>query len=254
MNDSKILAGLISPSVLAEAESDSSGSVLADIRACDCLEIRYDLFDSSTDWSQLAARVEHLHPTALLLGTIRLQRDGGNFDNSMASMRLPIWGRILDGEKVPHWLDLELECVRDFEALQGLSAVCGTRVLLSQHHFDGIPPEGELNSFAQQCRHLGAPGFKIACMSHRQGDTARLYSFIRKQAAHFELFSAFAMGATGRASRVYSLACGANLTYGAIGEALAPGQIQVMPMRRLLDDLKLCHEEADVEKRLGARA
>lgn len=250
MRPNSLLAGLISPQVLAAAELDPSGPVAAEIRACDCLEIRYDLFDADAPWPGLAARVANLHPGALRLGTIRLRRDGGSFDDSMASMRLPLWGDLLEARVGLHWVDLELECARDFEALKALTAARGTRVLLSQHHFDGIPPAGELMSFAKECRHLGAPGFKIACMSHCVGDTAGLYEFIRKQSKHFELFSAFAMGATGQASRVFSLACGANLTYGAIGAVLAPGQIQVGAMRRLLADLRFCKDEASVARRL----
>lgn len=254
MRHKNLLTGLISPQVLAAAEANPAGPVAAEVRSCGCLEIRYDLFPAAENWTSLAARVARLHPEALRLATIRLQRDGGAFDDSMASMRLPLWGTLLEAEVAPHWVDLELECVHEFEALRSLTAPRGCEVLLSQHHFDGIPPEGELLSFAQQCRHLGAPGFKISCMSHVHGDTERLYAFIRKEARHFELFAAFAMGATGQASRIFSLACGANLTYGAIGEALAPGQIQVGVMRRLLADLDLFHCESDVVKCLEVSA
>jgi len=254
MRHKKFLTGLVTPQVLSAAESDPNGSVLKELRTCGCLEIRYDLFTATEDWALLAERVERLHPAALRLATVRLRRDGGAFDDSRASMRLPLWGALCEAATPPHWFDLELECVSDFEALRALAAGCGARVLLSQHHFDGIPAEGELASFAQQCRQLGAAGFKIACMSHVTGDTAGLYSFIRKEAPHFELFSAFAMGSTGQVSRIWSLACGANLTYGAIGEVQAPGQIQVGEMHRIIERLDSFEDEGEVMRLLETGA
>jgi 3-dehydroquinate dehydratase I len=253
MRPNSVLVGLLSPQVLSIVENDPNCIVAQELQSCDCVEIRYDLFPEE-QWSELAARTRRVHPNALRLATIRLQRDGGNFSNEQATMRLPLWGEILEAPVGVHWLDLELECARDYTALAALAQASHARILLSQHHFDGIPLEGELVSFAQQCRRLGAPGFKIACMSHSLGDTAGLYAFTRKQANHFELFSAFAMGATGQASRIYSLACGANVTYGAIGEVLAPGQIQVKTMRRLMDALSQCSDEAAVTRLLESLA
>ena len=54
----------------------------------------------------------------------------------------------------------------------------------------------------------------------------------------FELFAAFGMGTTGKASRVWSLKEGANLTYGSIGEAKAPGQVDVLKMKKAMDELE----------------
>ena len=246
MRPKAILTGLVSPIVLAEAEAHPTGAVASDIRACDCLEIRYDLFSSQDEWSSLSARVARLHPQVLRLGTIRLQRDGGNFDNGMASMRFPLWSYLLEAPVGLHFIDLELECARDYALLRSQAVLSGTRILLSQHHFDGIPPIGELESFVHEALRLEAPGFKISCMSHCKGDTAPLYEFTRKHSAQFEWFAAFAMGAEGQASRLYSLSCGANLTYGAIGEVLAPGQIQVGLMRRLLQDMDHWKDENEV--------
>ena len=74
---------------------------------------------------------------------------------------------------------------------------------------------------------LGANGYKTACMSTAAGDFDEIYPLIEQESKNFELFSLFAMGASGQESRVKSLLFGANITYCSIGKAVAPGQLSV---------------------------
>jgi 3-dehydroquinate dehydratase-1 len=55
------------------------------------------------------------------------------------------------------------------------------------------------------------------------------------------------MGETGKASRVWSLKEGANLTYGSIGQAHAPGQVDVLKMARAIRELPDLNTPADVQ-------
>lgn len=232
-----ILTGLISASVLAEAEAFPEGKIAQGLRLCNALEIRYDLFPDQSGWPLVADRVRQLNPAAFLLGTIRLRRDGGDFDDALEGMRLPLWGAILEAEVVPHWLDLEQDSLSQYEALRAFALVRGTKILLSQHNFSTIPTIAELSGFVADCKRVGANGFKVAAMSHVEGDCEELYRFTQEHAFEFEWFAAFGMGNTGRASRLWSLTCGANLTYGAIGDSLAAGQISVSWMQTLLTRL-----------------
>ena len=232
----KYLAGLIDSAVLAALESDPMHPVFLDLQACSALEIRYDFFDPSC-WEGLSARVRNLAPHAMQIGTIRLKRDGGVFQDSRANERLPLWKKILETEQVPEWLDLEQDCLYSYGKLSDLADSRDVNILISQHNFFRVPTAMELRDFARDVSRLGAEGLKIAAMCNSEEDCDRLYDFARENNDEFDLFAAFGMGDIGRVSRVWSLKEGANLTYGAIGHVAAPGQIQVPVMAEALEKL-----------------
>ena len=241
----KYLAGLIDPEVLSAIESDSLHPVFLDLQACSALEIRYDFFEPSC-WNSLSARVRKLAPHALQIGTIRLKRDGGAFQDSRANERLPLWKDILEADQVPDWLDLEQDCLYSYERLSDLADNRDVNILVSQHNFSRVPTAMELRDFARDVSRLGARGLKIAAMCNSEEDCDRLYDFARENSDDFELFAAFGMGDFGRVSRVWSLKEGANLTYGAIGHVVAPGQIQVPVMARALEKLSELHSRFEI--------
>lgn len=241
----KYLVGLIDSEVLSAIESDAMHPVFLDLQACSALEIRYDFFEPSC-WNGLSARVRKLAPHALQIGTIRLKRDGGAFQDSRASERLPLWKEILEAEQVPDWLDLEQDCLYSYERLSDLADNRDVNILVSQHNFSRVPTAMELRDFARDVSRLGARGLKIAAMCNSEEDCDRLYDFARENSDDFELFAAFGMGDYGRVSRVWSLKEGANLTYGAIGHVVAPGQIQVPVMARALEKLSELHSRFEI--------
>jgi 3-dehydroquinate dehydratase-1 len=201
---SRFIAGLVSPDVLQESLA---------IKKCDILEIRYDLFENTSEWAALAQKVSELNPKALRLGTIRLERDGGAWKNERATERAALLkGKDLD------WIDIE----------RGISTKnYDKKIIHSWHLFDRVPNEQELNEFAEECLDLKVQGCKVAAMAKSKNDAEPLYDFAKKYGKYFELFSAFAMGEEGKESRTRSLKEGANLTYASIGKALAPGQLSV---------------------------
>ena len=85
-SNEKFLVGLVGPEVLSAIESDPMHPVFLDIEACKALEIRYDFFEPSV-WDGLSTRVRKVAPHALQIGTIRLKRDGGIFQDSSAGER-----------------------------------------------------------------------------------------------------------------------------------------------------------------------
>jgi len=201
------IAGLISPSVLQNAPASSA-------EKCGILEIRYDLFKDITEWGGLSQKVSKLNPKALRLGTIRLEKDGGKWENRREAERRELFEKISDGLD---WIDLE----------RGFELSPEKKIIRSWHLFDRIPSEQELSEFAEECLNSGACGCKVAAMAHSKDDVLPLYDFAKKYGNKFELFAAFAMGEHGKESRSRSLKEGANLTYASIGEALAPGQLKV---------------------------
>ena len=59
------------------------------------------------------------------------------------------------------------------------------------------------------------------------------------------------MGETGKISRIWSLKEGANLTYGSIGKAAAPGQIDVALMRKAIDKLEITTSQIELSSFLN---
>jgi len=207
----QFVAGLISPEVLAKT---------ATIKKCGILEIRYDLFKDFAEWNELSQKVSELNPKALRLGTIRLERDGGKWENGRAGERNELFEKILNNGKILDWIDMERGM--DFSQLKERA-----KIICSWHLFDRVPGEQELCEFAGECLKSGACGCKVAAMAHSKNDALPLYSFAKKYEKKFELLSAFAMGEHGQESRIRSLKEGANLIYASIGKALAPGQLSV---------------------------
>jgi len=231
----KYLVGLVDPETLAAAESEDLHPARIDYSSCDILEIRYDFFDES-EWRGLSARVRALAPDTAQLGTIRLKRDGGTFPDARVVDRPGLWMSILGAPEVPEWLDLERDCLHDYNALRELSTPKNVNILISEHNFSRVPSDLELKNYLTDVKRVKADGIKIAAMSNSIDDCSRLYKFAKK-AKGFKLIAAFGMGKTGKVSRIWSLKEGANLTYGSIGKAAAPGQIDVAIMRKAIDKL-----------------
>ena len=241
----KNLVGLVSPHVLSAAEADPVSPAVMDLQACDMLEIRYDWFEKGM-WPELSARVRKLAPESAQIGTVRLARDGGTFPDDSAVERPALWKTIFAAAEVPEWMDLERDCLHDYGALAELATPRGTRIIVSEHNFVRIPTLLELKKLAQDAQRVKAAGLKIAAMSNGPLDCQRLYQFASKNAKNFEMFAAFGMGVSGKPSRIWSLHEGANLTYGSIESCAAPGQLDVLTMRKALDAFDGFHSEDDI--------
>ena len=233
-DSTKYLVGLVGPDTLEAAEKDLFHPVRKALEDCNALEIRYDFFPLDA-WDNISERLRSIAPGKLQIGTIRLKRDGGKFDDARAVERPALWEKLLAAKQVPEWLDLERDCLADFTQLNNAAHPRNASILVSEHNFVRIPNEAELETFAQDVKRVGAQGLKIAAMSNSDSDCERLYKFAKKFGKKFQMFAAFGMGETGKASRLWSLKEGANLTYGSIGHSEAPGQIEVSTMKNALE-------------------
>ena len=245
----KYLVGLVDPETLAAAESEELHPSRIDYESCDILEIRYDFFDES-EWQGLSGRIRKIAPKAIQLGTIRLKHDGGTFPDAKAIERITLWQKILNAADFPEWLDLERDYLHDFDELRKLAEPKGVKILISEHNFTRIPSDLELKNYLTDVKRIKADGIKIAAMSNTDEDCTRLYKFAKK-AKGFKLIAAFGMGETGKISRIWSLKEGANLTYGAIGKAAAPGQIDVALMRKAIDKLEMTTSQIELSSFLN---
>ena len=128
MRCSPLIAGVLSAPVLESAEAAPDGEVAGNVRLCEVLEIRYDLFPDRKVWADIARRAKSLHPSAILLGTIRLERDGGALPDSFGGRRMSFWEKIIDADERPDWLDLERFALADYASLRSRCACTGSSI------------------------------------------------------------------------------------------------------------------------------
>jgi len=137
----------------------------------------------------------------------------------------------LAAEYSPMLLDVELRTLARRAGLRRYLARAGARVLASWHDFESTPPAGALRSrLASMSRYSGHA--KVVTMARGAGDAARVLSLY--SSAGGTRLVAFCMGEAGRASRVLCLCLGSPFTYASLGAPVAPGQMAIGELRRLL--------------------
>lgn len=172
-----------------------------------------------------------------LLFTFRTQGEGGNRPASLKEYR-DLLCRAICSDCVD-LVDVELflghETVRD---LAKLAHDRGVRVILSNHDFHSTPDREELLDRLKQMEALGADLAKIAVMPESPEDVLTLLS-ATSEAAHTLSCPVISMSmkGTGLVSRLSGELFGSCLTFGSVGDASAPGQIDVRELRGILDIL-----------------
>ena len=242
------LVCVLTPELLTLLESAPGAPEVELLCECDAVEIRYDLFRDQAIWPDLASRVLALNRESSIIGTIRLVRDGGRYPDADASKRQKAWEVICARGQHPHWIDVELEALPDSEELIDLAHGCGAEIIVSKHDFNGVPSLEEMRAWSKLALEYCAQGFKVAATSKTVGDCKPLYQLAALTKDSFEWLASFAMGDLGRASRAYSLTCGANLCYVAIGQAVAAGQISALDMIELEECILDAGSEDEVKK------
>jgi 3-dehydroquinate dehydratase/shikimate dehydrogenase len=156
--------------------------------------------------------------------TCRAMWEGGRFDGSEEERR-SILAAALDrgAERV----DIEWQAIDGHAtgvAFRDLVSRHPERIVVSSHHFDGVP--ADLESKARAMRALGAGTIKIAVSVTCASQTLRLKTIAKDGGA-----VVIGMGELGIASRLLAGRFGSEWTYA--GDGLAPGQI---PARQMIDD------------------
>ncbi len=168
--------------------------------------------------------------------TLRLQRDGGAWENARSRERESIW-LALTGMQIPHcdFMDVEIEeassiALETWDALKSGAA----QVLLSHHSFTPAKPE-VWEEKLELMRGFNPAAVKFAVAVKDSGEASSLLRFGRKVAAEFPLCCVLGMGEAGSATRVISPLLGCPITYAFVeGTAVAPGQLSLKQLRALL--------------------
>lgn len=211
-------------------EGKASGADLAEWRA----DWYADLWEPKALEETLGALREGLGNLPLL-ATFRTAGEGGEREAAAAEYEEFLMRVLASGST--DLLDVELFMGEDL-----LKRICreahgrGVKVVASSHDFQKTPPKEEMVGRLIKMQEAGADLLKIAVMPSDAGDVLTLLSatWEMKSCHAVQPVISMSMGSLGVLSRISGEIFGSALTFGAAGQASAPGQLGVEELRTAL--------------------
>ncbi|MBA1340860.1 MAG: 3-dehydroquinate dehydratase [ANME-2 cluster archaeon] len=194
------------------------------------LEVRIDLLGIK-DKKELALLLDELHEQVGLpiIATNRCKKEGGRWDGSEEARveLLMLAQTMVDAVDVELFAPLRNRVV---DAARSLDKV----LIISSHDFKVTPPASVMTATLQQAMAAGADIAKLAVTPNSTADTLTLL-WVTKE-ADFPV-STIAMGKLGSHTRVVAPIYGSVLTYGAVEDAVAPGQLRIDELKHFMEVL-----------------
>ena len=199
------------------------------LQGADILEIRLDLLGIKDTKSALEMIAEVKAAVNLsCIATNRLPIDGGKWEGP-EEKRIQL---LLDILPVVDAVDVELAAAPDLrEKLISTTHELGKTVIVSHHDFNGTPPMDKIKDMLEMAWQSGGDIAKFAVKANSSADTINLLRITHEATRPVCLI---AMGDLGKHTRVIAPFYGSVLTYGSVGEAVAPGQLSIAELKRTM--------------------
>lgn len=218
--------------ILAAAESFESVKK-------DVVEWRADWFDGVFDFAQVEAVLKELRQVlgnTPILFTFRTSNEGGE-----KAIEPSAYAELNKRAAATGLIDLV-----DVEAFTGDEVVrdiiesaheSGIVVVASNHDFEKTPEKDEIVRRLRKMQELDADIPKIAVMPQSRKDVLTLLSATEEMASEYadRPIITMSMSATGLISRLCGECFGSALTFGAVGKASAPGQMNASDLSEILN-------------------
>ena len=195
--------------------------------ALDVVEWRVDWFEGVFDFAQVEDVLKDLR-SALgetpILFTFRTSKEGGE-----KAIEADAYAELNKKAAATGLVDL----VKDI--IEGAHAY-GVKVVASNHDFDTTPDKDDIVGRLVKMQELGADIPKIAVMPQCKKDVLTLLEATREMAEEHadRPIITMSMAGTGLISRLCGEVFGSALTFGAVGKASAPGQMNASDLREIL--------------------
>ena len=211
--------------------------------AKDVVEWRVDWFEGVFDFAQVEDVLKELRPAlggTPILFTFRTSKEGGEksilpADYAMLNERAAATGLV-------DLVDVEAFTGDDVvkEIIEAVHSY-GVKVVASNHDFDKTPEKDELVRRLIKMQELGADIPKIAVMPQNKKDVLTLLAATEEMVSEHadRPIITMSMAGTGLISRLCGEVFGSALTFGAVGKASAPGQMNAADLNTVLH---LIHE------------
>lgn len=131
------------------------------------------------------------------------------------------------------YVDIEVEENDNYrQTLLEKAKAKGCKVIISHHDFEHTPDVDKLQAIIATCEQMGADVVKLVTTARSNKDAATILSLYTTERRNLV---AFAMGATGRITRLACLFLGAPFTYASASDlkAVASGQLNIAAMQQL---------------------
>ncbi|ATU45123.1 type I 3-dehydroquinate dehydratase [Acinetobacter junii] len=215
----------------------AQAKVIAANQDADLAEFRIDLLDFAADSKQVIAlghELKKILATKPMIATIRTHNEGGKLTISDAD-----YGKIYQAYLKQPFMDmLDVEMFRDQQVVKNTVKLAHDKkvlIVMSNHDFQKTPSEDEIVKRLLKQDQLGADILKIAVMPQSKQDVFTLMNATLKvsQQSKKPLLT-MSMGKLGTISRIATANMGGSFSFGMIGEASAPGQIDVTQLKQFL--------------------
>ena len=225
------IVGVTREEILAAAETIKSTKA-------DVVEWRVDWYEDIFDFAKteetMKALREVLGETPILF-TFRTSKEGG--EKSIETETYVELNQNAAKTGLVDLVDVEAftgdEVVKDI--IEGAHAH-GVKVVASNHDFDKTPDKDDIVGRLVKMQEFGADIPKIAVMPQCKKDVLTLLEATREMAEEHadRPIITMSMAGTGLISRLCGEVFGSALTFGAVGKASAPGQMNASDLREIL--------------------
>jgi len=215
----------------------AQAKVIAANADADLAEFRIDLLSFASDSKQVIAlghELKQILGTKPMIATIRTHNEGGQLTISDAD-----YGKTYQAYLQKPFMDmLDVEMFRDQQIVKNTVKLAHAKkvlIVMSNHDFQKTPAEAEIIKRLLKQDELGADILKIAVMPQSKQDVFTLMNATLKvsQQSKKPLLT-MSMGKLGTISRIATANMGGSFSFGMIGEASAPGQIDVTQLKQFL--------------------
>lgn len=225
------IVGVTKEDIIEEAKTFDSIPI-------DVVEWRVDWFEGVFDFAKVEDVLKDLREvlgSIPLLMTFRTSKEGG--EKAIEADAYAELNKKAAATGLVDLVDVEAftgdEVVKDI--IEGAHAH-GVKVVASNHDFDKTPDKDDIVGRLVKMQELGADIPKIAVMPQCKKDVLTLLEATREMAEEHadRPIITMAMAGTGLISRLCGEVFGSALTFGAVGKASAPGQMNASDLREIL--------------------
>lgn len=205
--------------------------------ACvDLLEWRADFWEDKKDsYRQAAELIREKFPQLPLLFTFRSKKEGG--ERKISGEEYQWLYTMAIEENIADMLDVELFSEgKAMEKIVERAKKAQKILVFSSHDFQKTPSEKEMEERLLLMDRQGADILKLAVMPREETDVLRLLWVTQKMKGLTQKpVITMSMGSLGTVSRAAGGVFGSAVTFGCVGKASAPGQIEARKLRELLE-------------------
>ncbi len=205
----------------------------------DMVEFRGDYFEGLDDIPRLLALLQRLQERLtdkILLFTIRSEAEGGEKLAFTTPGICEINYAVIESA-IPDMVDVELfSGAENIQKLVACAHQNGVYVIMSNHDFHTTPEADVMLNRLRSMQDMGADVAKIAVMPNDEMQLLRLLAVTNVMYEKYTTIPliTISMGRLGTLSRLCGQIFGSAVTFAALDQASAPGQIQVNELNMML--------------------